>query len=73
MCYSDVLYGIVSCIACTCNLMIGNGVSFELVYHSLGCGDRVVAVECLDGFIVTHTDYSQFSDDAAQFSKVRLC
>lgn len=40
------------------------------MYHSLGCGDCVIAVECLDGFVVTHTDASQFSDDAVQLSQI---
>lgn len=35
------------------------------MYHSLGCFNCVVAVKCLDGFVVTHTDDSQFSDDVA--------
>ena len=44
------------------------GVDFKLAYHSLGCGDSVVAVERLDCFVVTHTDDSQFSDDVAKLS-----
>ena len=40
------------------------------MYHSLGCGDCVVAVECFDSFVVTHTDDSQFSEDAVQLSQV---
>lgn len=32
----------------------------------------MVAVECLNGFVVTHTDNSQFGDDAIQLFAVQL-
>lgn len=37
------------------------------MYHSLGCGDRVAAVNRLDDFVVTNSDDHQFSEDAAQY------
>lgn len=50
----------------------GFGVDFELAYHSLSCGNRVVTVKRLDGFIVENTYPSHKSNNTVELSVVRL-
>ena len=42
------------------------GIDFKLADHSLGCSDRMIAIERLNGLVVTNPDNSQFSKDATQ-------